>query len=69
MSIDPDELKVRRRKAEDQIQDIQKYMEELDGLDEQKKTGKLGPHEVKREGSPTEIPQHLVKGILNLNRE
>lgn len=47
MPVDPDELKVRRIKREQQIHEIQKYMEEQDSLDRDEVTGKMGYHTIK----------------------
>ncbi|MBA2727079.1 MAG: hypothetical protein H0U49_02770 [Parachlamydiaceae bacterium] len=68
MGIDPIELDWEIKKRE-QMQVIQKYMEEQDALDENSKTGKMGPHVVKKEPSSLEIPRHLLNGIIKLNRE
>lgn len=65
MPIDPDELKVRRVKREQQIQDIQNYIEEQDDLDKQNATGKMGHREVKQGttiSSILEIGLNFLKG-------
>jgi hypothetical protein len=64
MPIDPDELKVRRVKREQQVQDIQKYMEEQDVHDKENATGKMGHREVKK-GFLLEKVFDLLKKIFH----
>ncbi len=66
MAIDPVELDWEIKKRE-QMQVIQKYMEEQDALDVKSKTGKIGPHIVKKNSSSLEIPRHLLNGIIKSN--
>ena len=65
MPIDPDELKVRRVKREQQVHDIQNYMEEQDALDKQNATGKMGHREVKPSYSISGKIGNIVSQALN----
>lgn len=64
MPVDPDELKVRRVKREQQIHEIQKYMEEQDALEHEGSTGKMGPHTVKLDLGSKKIG-HIFDKVLN----
>ena len=66
MSIDPDELKASRIKREQQVNQIQKYMEEQDALDKENATGKMGHREVKRGFSVSGTIGGIVEKAWNL---
>ncbi len=66
MSIDPDDLKASRIKREQQVHQVQKYMEEQDALDKENAAGKLGHREVKRVPSLSGIISGIVEKALSL---
>jgi hypothetical protein len=68
MPVDPDELKVRRVKREQQIYEIQQYMEEQDAIDQEGATGKMGHHTVKVDVGSEKMSQILDKA-LNLLKD
>lgn len=55
MAIDPDEIKKGLIKRQQQIDEIQNYLEEQHALDSQNAAGKLGTHQVKKEAGGAEI--------------
>lgn len=63
MSIDPDELKERRIKREKQVDEIQKYLEKQDTIDQENSTGKLGHRTLKR-GFWAEKISHIFERIF-----
>ena len=66
MPIDPEELKVRRIKREQQIQDIQNYLEEQDALDEENATGRMGHREIRHDSSISEKISTILHRALDL---
>ena len=67
MSIDPDELKFRRKKREQLINEIQNYMKEQDALENE--TGKMGHREVKQGELPNEKVNSILKRTLDFLKE
>lgn len=69
MGIDPDELKFRRIKREQLINEIQTYMEEQDALEKEDATGKMGHREVKQSEPPSEKVNSILKRTLDFLNE
>lgn len=69
MPIDPDELKVRRIKREQQVDQVQQYMEEQDALDKENATGKIGHHEVRRSSSGNGTVESAVQNLWDSSKK